>query len=138
MKIISIAVAMMAVIPSAAQARDSFYPVQDCNKAVVQMDLNECTEANFEAADKALNDVYKSVMAAQTDDASREQLRQSERTWIAFRDRECARQVGPREGGGSIWPMDMALCLQDQTDKRIRELKRSLDCPNGPNAPCTH
>lgn len=120
------AAAAMAVISSAAcHARDAeLYPVQDCNKAMNQMDLNQCAQANYEAADGKLNEVYRAAMNAAGDEASRTQLRNSERSWIQFRDRECARQLGPREAGGSIWPMDMATCLKDKTDARIRELSR--------------
>ena len=63
-------------------------------------------------------------MDAAGDEASRTQLRDTERTWIQFRDQECARQVGPREGGGSIWPMNMANCLEEKTAQRIRELRK--------------
>jgi uncharacterized protein YecT (DUF1311 family) len=122
------------VISSAVSARDSFYPTQDCNSATNQRDINQCAQANFESADRALNDVYHRVMDELPDQGAKDQLRDSERAWISFRDRECSRQVGPREGGGSIWPMNLANCLEEKTAGRIRELRHSVDCPNGPNA----
>jgi uncharacterized protein YecT (DUF1311 family) len=128
------AVAAIAVISSAACARDSFYPTQDCNSATNQRDINQCAQDNFESADRALNDVYHRVMDELPDQGAKDQLRDSERAWISFRDRECSRQVGPREGGGSIWPMNLANCLEEKTAGRIRELRHSVDCPNGPNA----
>jgi uncharacterized protein YecT (DUF1311 family) len=124
MRIFWTTVAAVAVISSAACARDMLYPMQDCNRANTQLDLDQCAQANFEAADRRLNEVYHAAMDAAGDEGTRTQLRDSERAWIAFRDRECARQVGPREGGGSIWPMNLANCLEEKTAKRIRELRR--------------
>ena len=118
------AVAAIAVISSAACARDMLYPMQDCNRANTQLDLDQCAQANFESADRRLNEVYHAAMDAAGDEGTRKQLRDSERAWISFRDQECARQVGPREGGGSIWPMNLANCLEEKTAGRIRELRR--------------
>jgi uncharacterized protein YecT (DUF1311 family) len=132
---LSIALAVVVVICApAAIAAGALYPKQDCNRAETQMDLNQCAEANYEAADAALNALYKRLLAQDTDAKAAASLRDAERTWISYRDKECARQVGPREGGGSIWPMDMSTCLEEKTAARIRELKQSLDCPAGPNA----
>jgi uncharacterized protein YecT (DUF1311 family) len=124
MRIFWAAVAAIAVTSSAACARDMLYPTQDCNRANTQLDLDQCAQANFEAADRRLNEVYHAAMDAAGDESARVQLRDSERAWISFRDQECARQVGPREGGGSIWPMNLANCLEEKTAKRIRELRR--------------
>jgi uncharacterized protein YecT (DUF1311 family) len=126
MRIVWTAIALIATISSSAcHAREAApYPTQDCNKANTQLDLNQCAQANFESADRKLNEVYRAAMDASGDEASRTQLRDSERTWIQSRDQECARQVGPREGGGSIWPMNMASCLEEKTAQRIRELRR--------------
>jgi len=119
-------IAAIAVISSSAcHARDVSYPTQDCNKANTQLELNQCAQANFESADRKLNEVYQSALDQAGDEGARTQLRDSERAWIAFRDQECARQVGPREGGGSIWPMNMASCLEEKTAHRIHELQRS-------------
>ena len=126
MRTIWMTVALVATISSAACGREqsASYPTQDCNRANTQLDLDQCAQANFESADRRLNEVYRAAMDQAGDEASRAQLRDSERTWIQFRDRECARQVGPREGGGSIWPMNLANCLEEKTAQRIRELRR--------------
>jgi len=124
MRTISTAIVAMVLLSCGPSASSPLYPMQDCNKANTQFDLNQCAQANYDSADKKLNEVYHAAMDAAGDEASRTQLRDSERTWIQFRDRECARQVGPREGGGSIWPMDLANCLEEKTAQRIRELRR--------------
>jgi uncharacterized protein YecT (DUF1311 family) len=119
------AVALVVTISGSACGREGpLYPTQDCNRANTQLDLDQCAQANFESADRELNRTYHAAMDAAGDEASRTQLRDSERAWLTFRDQECARQVGPREGGGSIWPMNLANCLEEKTARRIRELRR--------------
>jgi uncharacterized protein YecT (DUF1311 family) len=104
------------------------YPVTDCSQLTVQMELNRCAGANYEAADAALNTVYRKLMAAEADAASRQRLTGSERAWIAYRDKECADEVGPQRDGGSIWPMEMSNCLEKLTAARIRELSKLHGC----------
>lgn len=126
---ISMILALIATIASSACQREKIsavYPTEDCNKATNQMDLNHCAESNFESADKKLNEMYRAAMDAQGDDGSKGRLREAERAWIQRRDKECADQVGPREEGGSIWPMDLATCLEQKTATRIHELQKDL------------
>ena len=125
MRTIWMTVALIATISSAACGREqASYQTQDCNRANTQLDLNQCAQANFESADRELNRVYQVALDQAGDEGSRRQLRESERAWLTFRDQECARQVGPRDQGGSIWPMNLASCLEEKTAQRIRELRR--------------
>jgi uncharacterized protein YecT (DUF1311 family) len=122
----------LCCLAGAAQAKEpALYPVQDCGRYITQMDMNICANANAEAADTALNAVYKQVLASRPAPADKDGVRQAERGWIKYRDKTCADEVGPREDGGSIWPMDMANCEQTETDKRIRALQRMLVCSAG-------
>ncbi|HEX3665948.1 MAG TPA: lysozyme inhibitor LprI family protein [Rhizomicrobium sp.] len=121
---------MLCCAAGAATAKSPpLYPIQDCGRYTVQNDMNICANANEEAADKALNAIYKQVLASRP--ADKDGLRQTERIWIQYRDKTCADQVGPQEDGGSIWPMDIANCLQTETDKRIRSLQHMLVCSAG-------
>ncbi len=115
-------------------AGTALYKTQDCNKAVTQYDLDQCAGANADAADAALNVAYKKLLRLHPDVASVTRLRKSERAWMAYRDKECASEVGPQADGGSIWPMEMSNCLETKTAARLRELKHELDCPEGPLA----
>ena len=121
----------MALALGAAGARAEEaapYPVRDCGQLMVQMELNECADANRQAADAALNKVYEELMAQQSDASSKEQLKGAERAWIVYRDRECAFEVGPQQSGGSIWPMEMSNCLEEKTAARLRELTKLRGC----------
>jgi uncharacterized protein YecT (DUF1311 family) len=96
--------------------------------------MNRCAGANLEAADAALNKIYQQVMSQRSDTSSKEQLKNVERAWIAYRDKECALEVGPQKDGGSIWPMEMSNCLQQMTAARIRELAKLRGCTAGESA----
>jgi uncharacterized protein YecT (DUF1311 family) len=122
-------VVMMTLSAAAAQAKDAKpYPVTDCGKFTVQADLNQCASENYQSADKALNKLYLALMADQDDAASKQRLKDAERAWIAYRDRECDFEVGPQETGGSIWPTEINGCLEEITANRIRELTQARDC----------
>jgi len=133
---ISIVIAFVLSASTAALAGGELYPKQDCSKAVTQMDLDQCAGANDAAADAALNASYKKLLAQATDTKSATALKESERAWITYRDRECDREVGPREESGSIWPMEMSLCLEDKTAARLCELRRSNDLSQPPPPAC--
>ena len=107
------------------------YPAKDCGQLTTQMDLNQCAGANFKAADAALNRIYQRLLARQESGSSKEQIKEVERAWLAYRDKECALEVGPQQEGGSIWPMEMSQCLEEKTAARIRELSKLADCAGG-------
>jgi uncharacterized protein YecT (DUF1311 family) len=128
MKIIALA-AMMMLSAAGARGEDTqLYPVTDCGKFTTQMDLNKCAVDNLKSADKALNSTYQALNAKQDSATSKQRLKAAQRAWIAFRDRECAFEVGPQEGGGTIWPMENAGCLEGITATRIRKLKQAISC----------
>jgi uncharacterized protein YecT (DUF1311 family) len=124
---------LFILLATGAAAADSapLYKTRDCGKEMVQADMNECAGANLAAADAELNRVYAKLMSEQGDQPSKDQLKDVERAWMAYRDKECAFEIGPQNQGGSIWPMAMDNCLQEKTDTRIRELKPLLDCAEG-------
>jgi uncharacterized protein YecT (DUF1311 family) len=120
---------MMTLTAAGAHAEDArLYPVTDCGKFTTQMDLNKCAVDNLKSADKALNEAYQALVAKQDDAASKRRLTAAQRAWIAFRDRECAFEVGPQETGGTIWPMENSGCLEEITATRIRTLRQLRNC----------
>ena len=96
-----------------------------CKNAVTQFDMNQCADKGYQAADQALNDVYRKVVTAQEGDAAK--LKAAQRAWIAFRDSECAFETADSEGG-SIQPMEFSMCLTKLTAARTKELNSYLTC----------
>jgi len=96
--------------------------------ARTQYELNVCAEGLATESDKMLNKFYQAVLRYFCpEDSDRAQLVTAERAWIAFRDADCAFWGGE---GGSIAPMNEAMCRADRSRERARELD---EWP--PNAP---
>lgn len=132
MRIVVHAVMLLKLGALSAVAQEAApYPIEDCGRFTPQMDMNKCASTNLEAANAALNKIYQQVVAQQSDGSSKEQLKNVERAWIAYRDKECAFEVGPQKDGGSIWPMEMSNCLEQMTAARIRELTKLRGCTAG-------
>ena len=85
--------------------------------------MNQCAGDNFAQADKLLNEQYKRLATCN--------LAKSQRAWLAYRDAECLFRVGPRDEGGSMWPMSQAGCLEELTKERSAHLARYLTCQEG-------
>lgn len=80
-------------------------------------------------ADAALNANYKALLS-QLDDGNQQRLRDAQRAWIAFRDKECSfRTQGG--SGGSASALASSACLAELSQQRADALQRQLDCPEG-------
>ena len=69
-----------------------------------QAEMNREAAENFETADKALNEVYKKLVA-KLDDESQAKLKTAQKAWIAFRDAEAEFEADMGARGGSMWPL---------------------------------
>lgn len=125
-----------AIAPAIAR-EPALYKTRDCSTLETQTDLNICAQANLDSANAALNAIYAKAMADQDDAKSKAQLKDLERSWMTYRDKECAWESGPQEDGGSIWPMEMSNCLEAKTAIRIRELRQKPACLASPQD-CTY
>jgi uncharacterized protein YecT (DUF1311 family) len=97
--------------------------------AQTQMDLNQAEGAKYAAADKAMNAAYLRL-TAKISGNGRKALREAQRSWIAFRDLECAFDtLGTKDG--SIHPMEAALCLTRLTSQRTADLNAQINCEEG-------
>ena len=96
-----------------------------------QLGLHKCADADFQRADKALNDAYREVLRRLAGDEHKKQLlRAAEQAWVAFRDAECKFAVSSTENG-SIYPMETLLCLADETRERTKTIDAYLHCEEG-------
>lgn len=93
----------------------------DCGKATVQMELNVCADREFKNWDAKLNALYRTLLK-NAEPKEQALLKAAERSWLAYRDSECAYEVSGSEGG-SIQPMEYSNCLTAMTRARIAELK---------------
>ncbi len=85
------------------------------------------SNADLVHANRELADVYRRVTAQQHTEKDRKALRDLERSWILFKDRQCAFETGG--GDGSLqrpsdpgWP-SWSDCELRVTQARVEELK---------------
>ena len=95
--------------------------LKDCDKN--QLAMNVCASYRFELADKVLNAQYKQNLTAVKEGQSQTRLREAQRAWLVFRDKDCLADTGPREESGSIWPLLHFSCLEKHTTRRTEDLK---------------
>lgn len=101
----------------------------DCANASTQMEMNTCAAAQFQTADKKLNETYQNALK-RAEPPQRDLLKKAQITWIALRDADCA-LVSSGTEGGSIQPMIASQCMTDKTDEREAFLASLLQCEEG-------
>jgi uncharacterized protein YecT (DUF1311 family) len=120
MKVIAVMFGLSAAALSMAARAD------DCDST--QASMNECASKQYAALDAELNKQYKAQMSYLKSPGEKKALQEAQKKWIAFRDADCLYQVGRREDSGTIWPMEQAMCLADQTRVRVEQLKKFVAC----------
>lgn len=88
----------------------------ECASASTQLEMNRCAAAQYQAADKKLNETYQSALK-RAQPPQRELLQKAQVAWIALRDADCALIRSGTEGG-SVQPMIASQCLTDKTNER--------------------
>ncbi|TIS64121.1 MAG: DUF1311 domain-containing protein [Mesorhizobium sp.] len=101
----------------------------DCAAAKTQADLGICTTKDAASADAALNAVYK-ALSERVAAADQQRLRDAQRAWIPFRDKECAFRTQPY-AGGSVYSSLVETCKAELTKARLGQLQHQLQCPEG-------
>ncbi|MFK3707401.1 lysozyme inhibitor LprI family protein [Klebsiella sp. NPDC088457] len=101
----------------------------ECANASNQAEMNQCAAAQYQAADKKLNQTYQEALK-RAPGKQLELLRKAQHTWIALRDADCAFLASAAEGG-SVQPMLIAQCMADKTVERESFLASLLQCEDG-------
>ena len=128
---IILAVTLAAFGTAAADA--PLYPKQNC-EAVIQSAtaFHQCYAANLAAANKALDALYQSLMTQQTFYVgSADALRDVERAWIVYKEKECKYEYGDGTSGNEDYWLAHADCEIRVTEQRIRELQGRPSCTGG-------
>lgn len=107
-----------------AQKREPAGGENKCKDDGTQQDMNVCAGLNFEKAERALNEAYKSVLA-KSSKTDQKVLRQKQRDWNQKRARDCREFAKPYEGG-SMHAFEYSGCMKEATDRRAAELMVSM------------
>lgn len=121
---------MKRILPALALFLFSGYVLADeCDNANTQTDLNTCSAAQYQAADKKLNQTWQDVLK-RAEPAQRDLLKKAQSAWITLRDADCA-FISSSTEGGSVQPMVNNQCLTDKTNEREAFLASLLQCEEG-------
>lgn len=134
-------VLLIATIPFiAASALADVVPPpakRNCDEAMSNLDMRQCSYEEYKAADKELNSVYQRALKflretygpGEIKDAGGQDpaadLRDAQKKWVAFRDANC-RSMGTQMLGGSGQATIEAGCLASMTKDRAKELMTFL------------
>lgn len=114
--------ATVTVALAQASAATPGLAAQNCDQN--QQTMNACAQQRYAKADESLNRIYRRNMKQQSDTAAQQALREAQRAWIVYRDKDCAVEAGPRETSGSIWPLQYYGCMERHTVRRTEDLRQ--------------
>ncbi len=101
----------------------------DCSNPDSTAAIDDCAGKDFTAADGQLNVIYKQLFA-KYDAANRTLLQTAQRSWLKFRDDECAYETG-LSVGGTLHPAMETNCRAELTHDRVKRLNAQLHCAEG-------
>ena len=120
---ISLTLMILAFAPAAAAQST------DCASPTSQAAMNACSNEVAKKSDAALNRAYTQVMS-RLEPSGKTRLRDAQRAWLAFRDKECMfESSGP--DGGSVAPTVADNCFTALTDQRTHALRGFRVCTEG-------
>jgi uncharacterized protein YecT (DUF1311 family) len=128
---IAIFIVSMLVAGGGALADQPSSAMQDCDAVVHSASaFHACYAANLAAANKTLDGIYRSLMDQSVFYVgSRDTLRDVERAWVVYKEKECAYEYGT--GGNEDYWLAHADCEIRVTEQRIRELQGRPSCTGG-------
>jgi uncharacterized protein YecT (DUF1311 family) len=101
----------------------------ECANANNQIEMNQCTAGQYQAADGKLNQTYQQALK-RASGSQQALLKKSQLAWIALRDADCAFLTSGSEGG-TIQPTLVNQCMTDKTVERESYLSSLLQCEEG-------
>jgi uncharacterized protein YecT (DUF1311 family) len=107
--------AVASIVPSFAQS---------------QPEMTAQAQAEFDKADKELNEVYQKVLKSMDDDIAKQKLIAVQKAWIKYRDAQ-AELDADAERGGSLANQILAESETTLTKARTAELKKYLTDQTG-------
>jgi uncharacterized protein YecT (DUF1311 family) len=124
-----LAVAFLVALALPALAQSGAPHAPDCSSALNTPAMNACYKAAYDTADARLNERYKTLMA-RLGKGDQDRLRDAQRAWVAFRDKQCSFETASYSTG-SIYPLLVTNCLAELTQQRTQTFDHYLDCPSG-------
>ena len=108
----------------------------DCDNASSTVEMNFCSEQEYNKVDAELNRVYQEVLTGiDTHDdveagrlkAWKEALKTAQRAWVDFKEKDCGELIGYEWYGGTGATSASLGCMIQKTGARIKELKERYE-----------
>ncbi|CAK13894.1 lysozyme inhibitor LprI family protein [Pseudomonas entomophila] len=114
-----------ALLAMAGAQADDYSPTytQCMDKASSTLAMGACIQAETKLQDDRLNRVYKQLMS-KLEPQQQKDLREVQRSWVKYRDGNCA--FHGTLSNGSLYRIEGAMCLMDMSKDRAAELERVL------------
>lgn len=125
---------LFLLTPPAADAQQR---ALNCNRATTMIQMTQCAQQRYEAADLELNATYKTCVATMRNmgdipglriskaELPEARLRESQRKWLAYRDANCA-FYRSHSMGGTMGSLNYLACMTKMTSDRSAELKQAM------------
>ncbi len=133
-----IKVAVERAVASASSLEDEFAKMDEIHECITARRSQDQTQAEMSMAsyfyyqvwDAELNNLWSRVSEA-VDADTKDRLLKAQRNWIAMKDEATVMALGPREEGGSIYPMLVNEFIEDSTKNRCYLLAKELAAVTG-------
>lgn len=116
---------LLLALPALSSAAEPSLTKQyaDCmDKAIPQMEREECVTAETERQKAQLNAALKAALKANP--GKRKTIQNAQASWLKFRAANCQSYYDPdSDGGGASGPMDGIMCEMSMTAARAQELR---------------
>jgi uncharacterized protein YecT (DUF1311 family) len=93
-----------------------------------QLSLNECAERDFKAAEANMTQVLTTLLERLKGTESAALLRESQNSWLQFRDADCRYYVSGLSPGGSMLGEWQNECRTSRTQDRTKQLEQMRQC----------
>lgn len=87
-------------------------------------EMSVCISSEYAVQDKKLNEVYKKLMS-QLSDQRKQALREAQRQWIVYTEKNCAFYGDP--DGGTMAQLSAQECMLSSRAERAKELEMFLE-----------
>lgn len=129
MTVSAIRIAVFGIITIAISSMP-VWAAENLSCGTSQQEMNACAAEEYKKADAELNLVYRKLL--EMDDADGQaKLKSAELAWMKFRDSQCD-YLNFRAEGGSAYNQWQFQCITVETNKRIVDLKKFLNCTVSP------
>jgi uncharacterized protein YecT (DUF1311 family) len=108
----------------------------DCSDAQTTVEMNFCSEKEFDAADKNLNAQYEKALAYIAESnldkpydpkSWTEAMRAAQRAWLTYRDADCKGLMPMEWSGGTGSSSAVMGCMTEKTIARTKDLKERYE-----------